>query len=929
MSLIAKNSDVLALILVLYLPIISKSQTSVPGNDVMLTRAFVDIYDTSGRVRFPVVATSDGGAAFTQYKDGDPRVVKVDSSARFEWFSESRVAGDTTNRNYYMNYMVEDTSDASNPYLFIAGHIANSASNYCGVMIKYRRDDGSYVIARTYTKSGYNFFFAQTLFVNSTGALFVGGDYGVLGQSYSPWLGTVDKLTLEVTEHTVTTDCSSITYVYRILEESDKYVFVGGCTMDMHLWVSAVLKSDWSQPWSYYIGTYYSAPDVYAFCALGAGSYGVLCTTGYYPVSHPGGIKSVIAFTGSTAMTISPGDSSNVLIAGFSTTSFAYVYDPSSGNWYNQGQNVELTNVHFRDASKHPNYDRVWISGYLTISPSFGFVVAVEVATPIVCDTGMINFLNQLCYSAASSSCFGLCKTCLISGNINACSTITSLAHSGAKYLFAGRCAATGKHFRSSTGACVAVTESSTSFTCHKLCGGECIAASNASACAHHCTSSFVEPHIDDSGLANNTCGCQVGYAFNDSSQKCESCGALCGTGGCVAPGDNAKCMNCVPTATTSPVSGRSYVQCACTGNTVASGGACAACHVLCDGCTSPWDNTACNSCVVGGHATTVQTSAPYTCDCASGYVFSVTQCLPCSLYCNGCTAPGNNTKCSACAPIANIQATGSAGAYTCQCPDNCIYVAASSSCLPCHDLCDGCTAANSNSDCVACSSSLHVVTSQTAAPYTCSCDHGFAQSGTQCLPCSEYCNDCSVPADNSKCNACAAISDIKQTGSSAGSYTCECDSTRVLSGTACLPCSVFCDGCNGPGDNTKCLACAAIEGVQQSGSSGAYTCACAAGYSLSGTKCSSCHPLCNGCTSPNSNSDCSACSSTPHVVTTQTSAPYTCACDHGFVLSGIECQACSPYCDTLCCFAATSITLDRFVPYCTILYGCLCHHFV
>ncbi len=58
------------------LPTSRLTPTIVAGNNVMLTNAFVDIYDTTGTGVF-IVATSDGGAAFTSYNGGTVRVVKM------------------------------------------------------------------------------------------------------------------------------------------------------------------------------------------------------------------------------------------------------------------------------------------------------------------------------------------------------------------------------------------------------------------------------------------------------------------------------------------------------------------------------------------------------------------------------------------------------------------------------------------------------------------------------------------------------------------------------------------------------------------------------------------------------------------------------------------------------------------------------------
>ncbi|MDR3740311.1 MAG: hypothetical protein P4L40_14955, partial [Terracidiphilus sp.] len=860
------------------------------STNIMAIGAFVDIYDTS-QTPLAVLALSDGGAVFASLRadNGDPRVVRVNSNGGFEWFSEQRVAtGDSTSYSYYPTALAQDSSA-----IYLVGYV--SASPVKSFIIVYKLADGSYVRSAFLYKSASSASYIKDMIMSSAGTLVFVGYYG----STSTWIGTIDASTLAITQHTITGSSHSIIVPTKIVQASSSYYSIAG-TVDSqaYLWVASVSTS-WSDD-AEYTSNSITAPTITGL-AYASSTYGIIVTDTYAKPSWGNGISST-TFTGAQDIVASSDGSGSIVVGYTSGSSFAYYMSTSWGSEciYTGGQTASYSNAVFAAASKYSSSSStVWVAGYLATSPYFAFVAELSEGVTVLSCSSSVNYLNSACYSSVTSTtCFGLCATCLIKKDINACYSGTSSAQSSAISLFAGRCGSTATHYEKSASACAAVTQTS----CHKLCGGECLAANDPEKCAHHCIGPSIEANVITTHLWENICRCKLNMAFNDATQACEvvsDCYALCGSGGCGESNNEAMCVDCVSSATTTAITDSDYVKCSCTGQLGISGSTCAACSVLCDGCSAAADSTECTDCASGSNIDKVGTAAPYTCKCTTQTVLSGSSCLACHVLCDECTQPTLNTKCIACQTGANIVATGTSGAYTCACASQ--TVLSGSACLACHALCDECTAPGDNTKCKACVSDSNVQKTGSTSPYTCSCKKGtaFSSATGKCEPCYALCDGCLVSADNSQCSACIVSATVKTTGTSAP-YTCTCVTQTILSSGACAACHPLCNECLLPSDSTQCLACVSDTNVETASTSSPYTCTCKKGtaYSTSSGKCEPCYDLCDGCTLPADQTACQACISASNIVATGTSGAYTCTCATQTVLSSGACVACHPLCN-------------------------------
>ncbi len=859
--------------------------------DVMVVGAFVDIYGLYSGTLPAVLATSDGGAVYAGSRDdsGSPRVIKVNGNTGFEWFSEQRLgSGDSASYVYKPQSVVEDVSEVGGPYLYVGGYIGGGGS----FIIKYRREDGTYVSSASPKKGTYDSYI-YSLLVDSSGNLVFGGCYYNSGVYYA-WAGLLDKSTFAVTEKSITSSSSlDPLMVWKIIEDTDlgHYVFVGELNLLGYLWAFAVDTATWTRQWEDH--NILCVPSYMpALVKISAGKYGVHACNNYYSASSAG--LSLVDATISS-LTISPSTESGkvMLMGNLLTNSYAYFFDPVTDTKYNSGKTASHSDLYLYAGSA--SSDSVWAAGYVNgAAMSSMTLVRLQCVTPISCSSGTDNYLNKGCYSAVSSGCFGVCDSCYIANDINACASINLLLALTYQFkaisLYVGRCHNTGQFYRVSQSQCKSVTQSS----CNVLCGGECFGASSASQCLHHCKGYSLEPNIDTSALASNTCGCKTGTTLSATSSRCvytTGCYGLCSNGECGAVDQGQSCITCVSGSHIVGTKVGAYYKCECDFGYALASGACLACSEFCSGCTVPSDNTKCLACAAITDIVKTGSTSPFTCACPAGTVLSGSACLPCGTFCSECTVPADPTKCLACALISGVVATGSIAPYTCSCPAGTALSGAA--CLPCSQYCDGCTVPSDNSKCLACSATISgIVQSGGSAPYTCECPAGTTLSiaGTVCSSCSVYCNGCTGPSDNTKCLDCAAITSVSKTGS-VSPYTCACPAGTVLSGSACLPCSPYCASCTVPSDSSKCILCSSsISGLVQSGT----TCSCPSGTTISGSDCLSCSVYCAECSVPNDSSKCITCSPT---ITGIQQTGSICACPAGTVLSGSQCAACHPMC--------------------------------
>ncbi len=892
---------------------------------LMAIDTFVDSYYAYAEV---VLATSDGGAVYAARRNdnGVMRLVKVDSDAKLEWFSEQRVQGDSFGW-YFPNALVEDSSGSDgtgNSYVYLGGYA--TSNGFAGVVIKYNMLDGSYVNS-AFIQIGTNQTYLYAMLVDDDNNRLVVGGYDGTNYVSLAFVGTVDKETLEFTVQSLTnlTHAPEGAQLMAIVPDSGVYV-LAGIVPNNQLWVAAVDSSTWVGQWEY--ATNDSSAYAYSvdnMITLSSGVYLVLAGNYVYNVSVASGIRPVNQVVVSSYGLATTYSSNEVALIGSNQgTDYAYYYDMTKNCTSSYSSAASYPRITMIDISTHPSFDYIWVSGYVWSRPYLGALLKFKLVTPIICESGKTNYLNRGCYTPINSSdCFGLCKTCLVTGSIDACATVnTTIASTYAVSLFAGRCLTNGYHYSSAARSCVPIVRDS----CHPLCGGECLVPNNATKCAFHCVGTKFEPNIDSSDLGHNVCKCKAGTAYNSTSQKCESCHVLCGSAGCAVPADASSCINCAVSAVASVAAGSSYVLCSCRSNTIFSGTGCDSCSDLCLGCTVAADPTKCLACsadIVG--VKRIGVSAPYECACPSGttYYSSSASCVyssGCHPLCNGlCVSQNDSTACfGSCNPTAssslsNSGLTSSSAAsqdnvYTCTCASTTVYNG--SACLPiftvgCHPLCgsSGCIAKNDPAACVDCVSQPNVVSTLLTLAVSCTCapNTSLTPAGICAFStgCHAYCSvGCTVQANSEACLSCAAGFTAVSTKSSSSAVQCICSSNSILSGSTCESCGEMCSGCSVANDNTKCAVCVQGTNVVTKGSAAPYECACQAGaeYRAGIKACvytSGCHALCNGACLERSNSaSCvGGCSQTATgTLTNATTTLYSCACPALTVYNGTSC---------------------------------------
>ncbi len=629
--------DALHLLLPL-LALLAQSAVAVPsscdatGGDMLMTEVFVDAYSTASVS--VVLATSDGGAAFAGSR-GDtcyPRLVKVDTAAKFEWFSECgldkvQIAEDVAISGFhYGKTLVEDNSDSANPYLYLGGTYYWAGNTTVGFVTKYNMKTGACVLSRRVSMDDHNTSLS-TLLVDSDGALVFGGSFyetDESGTTYSPWIGTLDKTTLEITHsQTLSPPEAGTASIRSIIEDSGYYIIKASYGTNYYLWVTSVYKSDWSKQWEWYTPTVSGHTISHSFLALGSGSYAVLHGSKFYTVTADAGIVAGESFPYASSMSLSPYSDRVILLGNMVNYSFAYYYNYTTDCIYDQGETAGYRKVRFLSSSKHPNYDAVWVTGSVRLD-RHNYVAKITGVTPINCDTGYTNYMNKGCYAPVSDGCFGLCETCLIANDPDACSSIKYGASNYSVSLFAGRCQASGYHYYTSLAvpACSPIIQSS---YCHPLCGGECLGVEDATRCAHHCVSATMEPYIDTSSLGNNVCKCLSTAKYSDTSSRCvltTGCSPLCLNGECIKVGNGTKCISCVTGSNVVSNVSLSYTDCSCGNGTVMTSSGLCVLNVVCDTlCESCIDSNTCGKCPdISG---TVLKDGKCVCDSASGYVLT------------------------------------------------------------------------------------------------------------------------------------------------------------------------------------------------------------------------------------------------------------------------------------------------------------------
>ncbi len=518
----------LVLLLSALVPICRATVSCNGTKDVMVTAAFVDIYSAGSTV---VLATPDGGAVFAAMmtETGNPRVVKVDAEAKVKWFSEARAAGASEYAWYTPRALVEDPTG---PYIYLSGYTSTGQ----GFVIKYAEATGSYIASAVFRKDSEPSAINSMILDSGGNLLVFAGTYG--NSPFHTWSGAIDKSSLIMTEHVPVSSYSDYAVFSKVVQDSSgSYAFAGTIWLSdipysSYIWLALVDRATWSMTWeSYYSSSvHYTSMSggIRSLLAVSTGVFAILADESFYKVVSGLGFALQADTFGMYGAAVSALDSDKFLLAGahsLTTSSMAYVFDPTASCRYDQGEMAQFKRVEFYGLSRDQNYGYAWATGIARDRYSaVAAVVKLKEETALVCNTASTNYMNKACYpSLAASNCFGLCSACLISDDMNACVSGTFGAHRYALGLFAGRCAQAGYHYKAVTMTCAPVIQTN----CHPLCGGECIAASDPTQCAHHCNGA--DPYIDDSMLATNVCGCRPGSAYSAVAQGCVSgCFLMC-----------------------------------------------------------------------------------------------------------------------------------------------------------------------------------------------------------------------------------------------------------------------------------------------------------------------------------------------------------------------------------------------------------------
>ncbi len=755
------------------------------GNTVSVVQAYVDLFGGSNPV---IIATSDGGAAMSLLNSatGKLRVVKLNSQGKVDWVNEQNTLCNVAYSSYtcYPKTIAEDVSAST---LYVAGSISGGAVAF---VAEYARTDGTYVSAVAVPPRDTTAVTAteiRSLLIPLGSSLVIfGGFYVTTVSAISTnniLIGTVDTSSLGIVYKTLSfsSALSSSKTLLDIAEERPYYIFtgvLGAPAGPWYSWIAAVDRSSWAVLWKYECSTSISYGDTVTIVPLGSYKYAVMAGELLYVAWYGTGVLSSTVLSGvQTPVSISMNrDMLMVLGATSGGASFAYYYDYNSNCNYDQGSSI--ASVDFMDSSHSSYYSGVWTAGILASGTAYplAFVAKLDSDSAIYCVAvvGVVNYLNQACYTTTSTNCFGQCTSCLIASNPNACATIDASTANpvAAASFFSSRCLTPNTYYDSATLACVPIISGP---ACHPLCGGECIAASDPARCASHCTA--VEPNIDDSALGWNTCGCASGSSYNVSVGHCMAtgkCHPLCGNNGCLKAGSQAACLlGCNPTATSQVELWTGVYRCQCATGSLYDGSNCLTvltegCYSLCadSECTEAGNQEKCLACRTGKNVlSSVVRSYFQYCRCVAGTTLIGNTCgysENCSVRCDGCISQNNASACIACKSGLTAVDAGD-GNLTCACT-NSSTMYYNGTCIPyivnettCHPLCSGlCFAAGDPTLCLYCTGEHVVSTNQSGDAHTCACENGTHLTASGDCVADIYCDSlCEKCKDESTCVRC------------------------------------------------------------------------------------------------------------------------------------------------------------------------------
>ena len=357
-------------------------------------------------------------------------------------------------------------------------------------------------------------------------------------------------------------------------------------------------------------------------------------------------------------------------------------------------------------------------------------------------------------------------------------------------------------------------------------------------------------------------------------------------------------------------------------------------CHGSCNPdkrCTRANDPTACVECKPLTNLKSEINYYPVRCTCEYG-TFKNNYCMfetGCDPLCDGkCTKQNNKlycaqstlgTECTQNSLTKDFQCTSCSVGYVLT-RSRCVKIITDSTCHTSCDSTQGCTLANSNSSCVDCSKFTGITKMPNYDPYLCDCSIGTTYNNNRCVissDCHIYCGGlCTKASDANYCAQQLPGTICSQTSS--GDYTCTgCEPSYIITKSGCTKiisdssCSANClqtAGCTKANDDTACIKCQNITGMNDVFDQFLHTCQCSNSGKYIDGHCQiteDCHPLCAGKCTKKKDKDYCATSASGTICVLSTYGDYSCSdCQNGFALTSTQCkeiiknETCHDYCN-------------------------------
>ncbi|KAL4442387.1 hypothetical protein ABPG74_005728 [Tetrahymena malaccensis] len=400
----------------------------------------------------------------------------------------------------------------------------------------------------------------------------------------------------------------------------------------------------------------------------------------------------------------------------------------------------------------------------------------------------------------------------------------------------------------------------------------------------------------------NNQCNCkQMYYLLNDpGTGMCQPCDPKCST----CDPKNGNCIICNTDRDTAPACKCKYPYI----ENALSYPTCIQCDHSCKfNCFGPSPFQCLSPCDLNADASLIPLNRQFnpflnSCPCIPGYseeieitgigIANNPKCMACDYTCQTCSVAQSNLDCLTCSSINNRIQIGN----TCPCIDG-YYDKGSSACLKCDYTCQKCQYYVGQTPKFSCNSCDADSYRYLSSGQQCLCKNGYYDDGSSpsCLKCHYSCLTCVLP------NICQTCDSVQKRIFDPINLICKCqDGTFENANKVCQACHLSCQTCL-DSTNKGCTSCQSsylrtFKQLATNPSSG--YCNCIDGYYQSTTNqvCLPCHYSCYSCNGPLA-TDCNKC----QISRTYNAASNLCSCssDKYDVFGIAQCQDCPYYCKT------------------------------